>query len=59
MIDAAFEQGAGDAQVGFLHQVFGDARVLHHPYERAQQRQALGQEDRVEVGSAHKGVQQE
>ena len=45
VLDGPLAQGAGDPQVGFLKQVLGGARVADHALQRAQQAEALVEED--------------
>ena len=53
VFDRAFTQSAGDAQVGFLEQVFGGTGVADHALKGAQQRRALGEEDVMKARLTH------
>lgn len=53
VIDGPLAQGAGDAQVGFLQQVFSGAVIVDHALQRTQQGRALGKEDMIEARLTH------
>ena len=53
VIDGPFAQRPGHAQVGLLQQVFSGAVIVDHPFQRAQQGSALGEEDVVEARLTH------
>ncbi|MNC70950.1 hypothetical protein D3C75_1218120 [compost metagenome] len=53
MIDGPFAQCTGHPQVGLLQEVFSGAVIVDHPFQRAQQGGALGEEDVVEARLTH------
>ncbi|MNJ79324.1 hypothetical protein D3C77_773060 [compost metagenome] len=53
VFDRALAQGAGDAQVGLLQQVFGGAGIVDHALQGTQQTVPLDKEYRVELRLTH------